>query len=172
MISNYPFDERVARLLDRLSQASSRRGFLSRAGSLVIRGLGVSLIRVLPVGLIVATAEATTPCTDWRFCGIYAIPCDRCDGGTLTSCPPNTDEGGQWSCCCHDSSGTGYVVDYVDCCNPDRMHHAHCTIDWCMNGPPEQAWCTDNPLKPYSCTIIRQHSAGCGQCLTCPCGSG
>lgn len=132
------------------AEESSRRGFLSRLGRLILVMLGVAMVPLLPVDRVIPIVEAAD-CNDWHLCGIYGRPCDCC-GGSVTSCPNGIFEGDSWwtSCCNH------FTINYIDCCRKKGDPAPNCTCGFCYNNSQQPAWCpNDDPLKTflYTCTI-------------------
>src|SRR5260370_9089826 len=85
-------DKIVERMTRAVAQCSSRRSFLGYLGRVV---LGASVIPLLPVDRIAATANAAekkgiddhTTCDSWKDCPGDAFLCTCCVGGS-TDFPP------------------------------------------------------------------------------------
>src|SRR4030088_120190 len=85
-------DKIVERMTRAVAQRSSRRSFLGYLGRLM---LGASVIPLLPVDRVVATANAAekkgidddTTCDYWKYCAVDGFLCSCCGGGSH-DCPP------------------------------------------------------------------------------------
>ena len=143
-----------------LARRSSRRGFLGRAGALLV---GASALPLLPVARAAASAREPAPgepdpasgegdpraCSYWRNCAIDGF-LSSCCGGTHASCPPGTEMSSvTWiGTCRNPADGRDYVISYNDCCGKNACGRCFCNrnegdkpvyvpsrandIDWCM----------------------------------------
>jgi hypothetical protein len=140
--------------LVRLSQRSSRRGFLSRVGKYAIGAAGFAgLADQFHHPTEVRAADAH--CSPCQWCGLCGKPCSSC-GGTSDSCPDGDYENGFfWSaCCCPIGGSQGFLYRYKDCCKRRNAQGQcpECSVDKCINNCPTGTWCTaSHPC--YWCTI-------------------
>src|SRR5260370_19212994 len=87
-------DKLFERLARAVAQRSSRRSFRATLGKMI---LGASIIPLLPIDRVAATADATGPksknidddttCDYWKYCAIDGYLCSCCGGGSH-HCPP------------------------------------------------------------------------------------
>jgi len=122
-----------------LARRTSRRGFLSRVGTVVV---GTAAIPLLPVARANATGQrATAPneetlegaindptsCDYWRHCAIDGYLC-ACCGGSQTSCPPGTVASPvTWiGTCLNPGDGKEYIISYNDCCGKSGCERCFC----------------------------------------------
>ncbi|MGI9591255.1 MAG: methylamine dehydrogenase light chain [Myxococcota bacterium] len=152
-------DRWLARTTRHLARRTSRRGFLARAGGLLLGGAAFPL---LPVARPAAARETQpgepdpeTPvgdprsCEYWRYCAVDGFLASCC-GGTQNSCPPGTEMSPvTWiGTCRNPADGRDYVISYNDCCGKDMCGQCVCMrhegdrpvyyparsndINWCM----------------------------------------
>ncbi|MGB5948302.1 MAG: methylamine dehydrogenase light chain [Parvibaculum sp.] len=119
--------ERSARMLAR---RSSRRGFLARAGALLI---GAGVAPLLPVSRAGAAAKDDgdpTRCDYWRYCAIDGFLCSCC-GGSTSTCPPGTVASAiTWvGTCRNPNDGKDYIISYNDCCGRSGCGRCTCQRD-------------------------------------------
>lgn len=78
MIANDSLDERVAELMNRMSQGVSRRAILTKLGTWAFKIAGLSLAAVV---LPVDRAFAQFGCAgDWQMCNMHGFFCKACCG--------------------------------------------------------------------------------------------
>lgn len=155
------FDLFTARVLDKYAQQHSRRGFLGKVFSGILKLLGISLIPALPLIRIVTVEAQGVSCNDWRLCGIWGYLCNTtCCGATggFSTCPGCTQVGSYWECCCaypYGCPGDGTRFRYKDCCGYNDPA-ADCRGAACTRHPggAQPAWCSSG--LPYQCTIVEQ----------------
>jgi methylamine dehydrogenase light chain len=154
-----PIDRLVARVARGVARRSSRRGFLARAGSLLVGG---AVLPLLPVARPAAAREGlpgepdpgtpegdTTHCDYWRHCSIDGF-LSSCCGGTQASCPPGTEMSPiTWLGTCRNPvDQVEYVISYNDCCGKNLCGRCFChrnegdrpvyythksnDVNWCM----------------------------------------
>src|SRR5882724_816581 len=145
-----------------LARATSRNGFLVKAGWILLKALGISAIPfVLPVDRIFRPVQAccgagggtTLPCDAWQLCGLYGKTCcNTCSGGiggNFCNCPSNTTRNsGCWTSCCYDAVHDQlWTFRYYDCCGTG-VDCSTCTT--CHNGCGRPPWCDSGS---YVCTV-------------------
>lgn len=157
-------DKLVERFTRRVAQRTSRRGFLSSLGKILV---GAVAIPLLPVDRVAARARAAelagvnddTSCEYWKYCAIDGFLCSCCGGGSH-DCPPGaTPSPTSWVGTCHNpGDGRDYIVSYRDCCG-----QAPCGRCFCSNTEGEMpvyrpqlnadlVWCFGAPSMVYHCS--------------------
>ena len=146
-------------LVRKVAQQTSRRGFLSKLGVLVI---GTSAIPRLPVARAAGNAgqapdkteEASsdkprvapqasigpgeegdpTSCDYWRYCAIAGALC-ACCGGSANACPPGSEMSPlSWIGTCRNPvDGKNYIISYNDCCGKPAC--SRCLCDGTVTNP-------------------------------------
>jgi len=167
------FDGWLEQQARRVARRTSRRGFLSRMGGLIVGGGALPL---LPVAR--AAAQGTEPrvaapneaidgpegdpksCDYWRHCAIDGSAC-ACCGGSATSCPPGTEVSPvTWvGTCRNPADGKDYLISYNDCCG--RTFCARCMCNRNEGERPEYHWYRNNDInwcagattQVYNCSI-------------------
>jgi len=154
--------ERSAR---RLARQTSRRGFLSRFGAVLVGGAALPL---LPVARATEHARAPAPAEDpgdpatceyWRHCAIDGFLC-ACCGGSQNTCPPGTEISPiTWIGTCHNpADGKDYVISYNDCCGKSSCGRCMCNRnegDRPIYRPSEANdlnWCLGTSSAAYHCS--------------------
>ena len=122
-----------------VARRSSRRGFLSRVGTVLIGGAAIPLLPVArasgseskaaapdEAGLEGAVADAAD-CEYWRHCAIDGYLC-ACCGGSQSSCPPGTVASPvTWiGTCRNPGDGKDYIISYNDCCGKSGCGRCYC----------------------------------------------
>ena len=156
---------RVDRWLEDLARGiakrSSRRGFLARAGALLVGAAAFPLLPVLRARADdAAAADDPASCEYWRHCSIDGFLCSCC-GGTQAACPPGTQMSPvAWiGTCKNPGDGRDYVISYNDCCG-----QAFCGRCQCNNNIGDKpvyvtprsndiVWCMGIPSTAYHCTV-------------------
>ena len=159
-VEEHAFDARAAKILREISKRSTRRGVLSSMGRLLLRITGVLILPLLPVDRMVPDAQAQSGCSLWYQCGMCGTLCTCC-GGTLTQCPGSCPPSGGWAICCHNTSGQGLLVVYVDCCENGTACMACNGCQQCANNCTGAEWCGDRGRYTYRCTIAKISSVTC-----------
>jgi len=155
--SGSSIEERIAAYLRGWSQTVSRRGTLARAGRILLRLSGVTLIPLLPLDrrFEVDAADRSESGDDlapgedrplvrrkvhycrWWTCGMCGTFCSTtCCGGTggtskCPSCSGAMYQDGAWTGCCYDSCTTSCSnatrYAYYDCCATTGTLARQCT---------------------------------------------
>jgi methylamine dehydrogenase light chain len=156
-----------------LARSTSRRGFLGRAGQLLVGGAALPLLPVAraaaeangarvpaPVETIEGSAGDPTSCDYWRHCAIDGSPC-ACCGGSSTSCPPGTEVSpATWvGTCRNPADGRDYLISYNDCCGKAVCGRCMCNRNegerpeyhWYRNN--DINWCAGASSQVYHCSI-------------------
>jgi hypothetical protein len=166
-----PIDAGTARLLTTFSALTSRRGVLAAGGRILLRIAGVSLLPLLPVDRVFASAIPNCD-DDWEYCGIYGAFCKACCGHTgyeIDVCPPCLYKASSWTVCCCNACGSkqGRYVSYSDCCGLKPGYTTAqaqaCSGTFCTRGCQQPYWCGSYPSATYRCTIITV-GATCSGC--------
>ena len=164
-------DAAAAKWFEGFSRVTSRRGFLARAGQVMLRMLGVSLIPLLPVDRAFGQSQN---CSEAAYCGQYGAFCKSCcgDGPHATSCPRCLFQATSWTfCCCFGTcpNVTQRLVSYYDCCGVKPgftvSQTLACQGSWCRRAAPQPYWCGSYPSSTYRCTIVSVSSTPCSNCL-------
>lgn len=155
------------RYLRILSERTSRRGMIARAGKMTLAAVGVATVTQ---SLRVFTPKAALGdgyyCSDEaRYAGLCGTPCAYCSpAGTDSSCPSGTSviSSSSWyACLCNQNCG-GQCCEwyYSDCCSTDstRGGPGGCNgpSGECTSNCPQQTWC--NGTEYYVCSIITFYS--------------
>ena len=138
-------------MLKELYTSSSRRSFVVRCGTSILRLLGISLLPVLP---LVRIAKGQSACGAWFLCGIFGrlCTCTGC-GGTTQSCPSCATKGSFWQECCLQSCEQ-FSIQYIDCCTNSSSCYTPCSnCEFCERGTSEPSWCAGYAY--YCCTIVK-----------------
>ncbi len=129
-------DQFTERTLRYFASATSRRGFLSRMGLVL---MGAASFPLLPVARTWAKEDdldlAQDPgnpddCDYWRYCAIDGFLCSCC-GGTKNTCPPGTELSPiTWiGTCRNPGDGRDYIISYNDCCGQSGCGRCACIRD-------------------------------------------
>jgi hypothetical protein len=165
-------DVAAAKWFESFSKVTSRRGFVARAGQVMLKILGVSLVPLLPVDR--AFGQSQNCNGDPAYCGQYGAFCKSCcgDPALATSCPRCLFKAHSWTFCCCFGSCPNVIqrlVTYYDCCGVQPGYTASqtaaCEGAWCLRAPPQQYWCMPYPNSTYRCTIVSVSSTSCTNCL-------
>jgi methylamine dehydrogenase light chain len=127
------FTERTVRYL---ASRTSRRGFISKVGLVL---LGAASFPLLPVARTWGKDDdldlANDPgdpmdCDYWRYCAIDGFLCSCC-GGTKNTCPPGTELSPiTWiGTCRNPGDGRDYIISYNDCCGQSGCGRCTCMRD-------------------------------------------
>ena len=137
-----PIDKMSERLTRNMARFSSRRGFLSKLGVVL---LAAPTLPLLPVARSAKAAEPKTPrqqtdfernaqatddtkCNYWKYCGSDGVLCSCCGGGNHT-CPPGSEPSpiAWFGTCVNPQDGRSFVIAYRDCCGTDSCGRCSCT---------------------------------------------
>lgn len=145
-----------------LARRSSRRGFLSRLGTVI---LGAGVLPLLPVSRSFgseALQEIGDPqsCDYWRYCALGGTLCSCC-GGSATSCPPGAEPSPiTWVGTCHNPvDDRDYLISYNDCCGKAICGRCYChrsERDKPVYFPSKSndiLWCFGTESHAYHCTV-------------------
>lgn len=143
---------RMEQICRRMAAKTSRRGFFSYLGRLLVGAMLLPLLpmkrvgragaaesgsgseHVPPPGLsrkeaFAQNAQTTDPkrCNYWRYCATDGFQCSHCGGG-VTACPPGTEPApSSWvGSCIHPEDGKEYLISYRDCCGSDSCGRGFC----------------------------------------------
>lgn len=152
------FVERTAR---RMAQNTSRRGFLARAGAILV---GAGALPLLPISKANASNKIQDPgdptsCDYWRYCAVDGFLCTCC-GGTVNTCPPGTEMSPiTWiGTCRNPADGRDYIISYNDCCGGPECGQCLCNRnegDRPMSRPQlnnDINWCLGTSEASYTCS--------------------
>ncbi len=159
-------DRITERFSRRLARGTSRRSFLSRAGTSL---LGLTALPLLPIARVEAApddAEISGPAADparceyWRNCGMDGFLCSCC-GGSHLSCPPGTEMSPlTWIGTCENpADGRNYIIAYNDCCGKSTCNRCMCNRNEgdLPNYVPSKSndinWCMGTTNNVYHCTV-------------------
>src|SRR5262249_50472826 len=133
-------DRVVERSARGLARRTSRRGFLSRLGTMLVGGAALPLLPVaraaeeparVPVpddAKLSGDVGDPKSCQYWRHCAIDGFLCSCC-GGSQSACPPGTEMSPiTWiGTCRNPGDGKDYVISYNDCCGATLCMRCRCT---------------------------------------------
>jgi len=171
-------DTTIEHLSRKLASKSSRRGFLSVFGTMLVGGASIPL---LPVARAAQSGAETatngypgvapqktgnqqdpgdpTSCDYWRYCAIDGFLCSCC-GGTQNSCPPGTEMSPiTWiGTCQNPADDINYIISYNDCCGKTSCGRCLCNrneSDKPMARPQannDTNWCLGTDSSIYNCS--------------------
>lgn len=144
-----------------LTNALSRRNFLSRLGQWLVGGMVLPLLPVARLAHAQPTPDPGDPtrCDYWRYCAIDGYLCSCC-GGTPSTCPPGTvPSPTAWiGTCLNPADGRRYIIAYRDCCGKDSCGRCAClNLEGEMPAYRPQlnndiVWCLGAPSMIYHCS--------------------
>ena len=169
--------DRLDRLCERvtrgLARRTSRRGFVTRLGALLV---GVAGVPVLPVARAAADDDARvsvpddaalhgdvgdpSSCNYWRHCAIDGFLCSCC-GGSQNMCPPGTEVSPvTWiGTCRNPADGKDYVISYNDCCGQSLCMRCRCTRTeaerpvYVTMKNNDLLWCFGTKSRAVNCSV-------------------
>jgi methylamine dehydrogenase light chain len=172
-MSKFKPDQVGERWMRRLASFTSRRGFLSRLGAVVVTATTLPL---LPVSRAFAAkpdrtvqsktgfarsaqSKDDTQCNYWRYCAIDGFLCSCCGGGVHT-CPPGTKPSPtSWvGSCTNPDDSKAYLISYRDCCGTAACGQCICentdreTQSYRPQGNNEIIWCFGLSTMEYHCS--------------------
>lgn len=167
-----PLDRVMEAAARGLARRTSRRGFLTRMGALLV---GASAAPLLPIARPRAASAATAAeandtqiagqegdparCEYWRHCAIDGFLCSCC-GGSQSACPPGTQMSPvTWiGTCRNPADGKDYLISYNDCCGTAPCARCFCNRNegdrpvYQPGKSNEINWCTGSPSLAYHCS--------------------
>lgn len=156
------FDGAARGSTTRLARRTSRRGFISRVGTMLV---GAGALPLLPVSRAFGAeglSEIGDPqsCDYWRYCALGGTLCSCC-GGSSNSCPPGAEPSPiTWIGTCRNPvDDKDYLISYNDCCGK-----ATCARCYCHNTERDKPvyfpsksndvlWCFGVESNQYHCTV-------------------
>lgn len=166
-------DAKLANVLAERAQSVSRRGFLSKVGSVLLFATGAATLpELLPATRGVAVAGhkcANDGPGHWYRCGQYGYKCNCCNAsGNSFDCPNCARFNGFWTGCCENLNGNCRIVRYWDCMSVngscsrakiDACNNCH----FCKDAPPQPVW-SSYANAVYMCTIVDTTGTACSGC--------
>ncbi len=156
------FDKLTLSSTTSFARQTSRRGFISRFGTLI---LGASALPLLPVSRSFSSEnlkEIGDPqsCDYWRYCALGGTLCTCCGGGVST-CPPGAEPSPiTWvGTCQNPADGKDYLISYNDCCGKEVCARCGChntERDKPVYYPAKSndvLWCFGVESNQYHCTV-------------------
>lgn len=160
------FDKITERASRAVARGTSRRGFLTRFGTVLV---GAGAIPLLPVARSASAQDGgsamaqdpgdPTECDYWRYCALGGYLCSCC-GGSATSCPPGSEMSPiAWvGTCQNPADDRNYIISYNDCCGAPVCDNCEC-----HNNEGEKPvyrpqlnngilWCLGTEKQTYTCT--------------------
>ena len=155
-------DRRTMNSTRTLARRTSRRGFISKLGTLMA---GAAVFPLLPVARAFAQESMMDigdpkSCDYWRYCALSGTLCSCC-GGSPTSCPPGAEPSPiTWvGTCKNPVDDRDYLISYNDCCGKAVCARCSChntERDKPMYFPSksnEVLWCFGTQSRAYHCTV-------------------
>lgn len=159
-----------------IAQKSSRRGFLTKLGTIVAGSAAIPLLPVYRAHANPASASQypgvgpqktgnpqdpgdPSSCDYWRYCAIDGFLCSCC-GGSPSSCPPGTEMSPiTWiGTCQNPADNRNYIISYNDCCGRSSCGRCLCNRnegDRPMVRPQlnnDINWCLGASSEVYNCS--------------------